>query len=170
MPDTIAALFKNEVQAELAVRALEAAQFESARTELRQAAENRMPDFGDYAARGIEIGCICGTLLGVILGAVTAGLLPHTHPFLQGGLFVPFILAIAFGATGGLVGLLLSMSAWHERARLHELDVLSGRYLVSVGADPERRETARRILLSKGAITAWPTKSSTARSGRPAVE
>jgi hypothetical protein len=125
-----------------------------------------MPDSGSYAAKGIEMGCVCGTLLGVVLGVVAAGLLPHSHTFLQGGMFVPFILAIAFGATGGLVGLLLSMAAWHERARLHELDVQSGRYLVSVEAEPERRDTARRILLAKGAITAWPAR----RSGRPAVE
>jgi hypothetical protein len=72
---------------------------------------------------------------------------------------VTFILAIAFGATGGLVGLLLSMSAWREMARRHVLDVQSGRFLVSVEAEPERRDTARRILLSKGAITAWPARS-----------
>jgi hypothetical protein len=170
MQDTIAALFKDEVQAESAVRALNSAHFDSTRTELRQAGENRMPDSGSYAAKGIEIGCISGTLLGILIGMFAAGLLPHTHPLLAGGLFIPFILAIAFGATGGLVGLLLSISAWHEMARLHELDVQSGRYLVSVEAEPERRDTARRILLSKGAITAWPAGSSAARSGRPAVE
>jgi hypothetical protein len=170
MQDTIAALFKDEVQAELAVRALTSAQFDSTRTELRQAAENRMPDSGSYAARGIEVGCVCGTLLGVIAGVLAAGLLPHSHTFVPGGLFVPFILAIAFGATGGLVGLLLGISAWHERARFHELDVQSGRYLVSVDAEPERRDTARRILLSKGAITAWPAHPRATRSSRPAVE
>lgn len=170
MQDTIAALFKDEVQAESAVRALRSAHFGSPRTELRQAGEKRMPDSGSYAARGIEAGCIGGTLLGVCLGVLAAGLLPHTHPFLPGGLFVPFMLAIAFGATGGLVGLLLSLSAWHEMARLHERDVQSGRYLVSVEAEPELRDTARRILLSQGAITAWPSGSATARSGRRAVE
>ena len=170
MHDTIAALFKDEVQAESALSALRSAQFNSVRAKLRQAAGSQMPDSGDLAARGIELGCVCGTLLGVLLGLVAAGLVPRAHPFLQGGLFVPFILAIAFGATGGLVGLLLSILAWAEMARLHALDVQSGRYLVSVEAEPERRDTARRILLSKGAITAWPAGSATARSGRPAVE
>jgi hypothetical protein len=166
MQDTIAALFRDEVHAESAVHALSSAQFESARTEVRQAGTNRMPASGSYAAKGIEIGCVGGTLLGVVLGAVAAGLLPHSRTFLQGGMFVPFIFAIAFGATGGWVGLLLSVSAWHERARLHQLDVQSGRYLVSVDADPDRRHTARSILLLKGAITAWPAR----RSGRPEVE
>ncbi|HEX9097350.1 MAG TPA: hypothetical protein VF990_14775 [Candidatus Dormibacteraeota bacterium] len=169
MPDTITALFKDEVQAGSAMRTLKSAQFD-ARAELRQAAGNRMPDSGDYAARGIEMGCICGTMLGVLLGLVAAGLIPHGRPFLQGGLFVPFILAIAFGATGGLVGFLLSISAWFERARLHELDVQSGRYLVRVEAEPERLDAARRILLSQGAITAWRAGSPAARSSRPAVE
>jgi hypothetical protein len=170
MHDTIAALFEDEVRAESALRALRSAQFDSARAELRQAAGSRMPDSGDYAAKGIEIGCVCGTVLGVLLGLAAVGLVPHAHPFLQGGLFVPFVLAIAFGASGGLVGLLLSISAWHEMARLHALDVQSGRYLVSVESGPERLDTARRILLSKGAITAWPTTSPAKRSGRPAVE
>jgi len=170
MHDTIAALFKDEVQAQAALSALRSAQFDSARAELRQAAGNRMPDSGEYAAKGIQIGCVCGTVLGVLLGLVAAGLVPHAHPFLHGGLFVPFMLAIAFGATGGLVGLLLSISAWLERARLHELDVATGRYLVKVEVEPERRDTARRILLSKGAITAWPADSPARRSGRPAVE
>jgi F0F1-type ATP synthase assembly protein I len=170
MQDTIAALFKDEVQAESAVRALRSAHFDSTRTMQRQAGENRTPDSGSYAARGIEAGCVGGTVVGVLLGVLAAGLLPHSHPFLPGGLFVPFILGIAFGATGGLIGLLLSISAWHEAARLHQLDVQSGRYLVSVEADPERRDTARRILLSQGAITAWPAGSSAARSGRPVVE
>jgi len=170
MHDTIAALFKDEVQADSAMRALKSAEFDTARAELRQAAGSRMPDSGDYAARGIEIGCICGTVLGVLLGLVAAGLVPHARPFLQGGLFVAFILGVAFGATGGLVGLLLSLSAWLERARLHELDVRSGRYLVSVEAEPERLDAARRILLSTGAITAWPADSPAARSSRPAVE
>jgi hypothetical protein len=170
MQDTVAALFRDEVQAESAVWALRSAHFDSTRTELRQAGQNRMPDSGSYAARGIEVGCIGGTLLGVFLGVLAAGLLPHTHPFLPGGLFVPFMLAIAFGATGGLVGLLLSISAWADMARLHDLDVQSGRYLVSVEAAPELRDTARRILLLQGAITAWPAGSATARSGRPAVE
>src|SRR4029077_20691366 len=125
MQDTIAALFKDEVQAESAIRALRSAHFDSTRTELRQAGETRMPDSGSYAAKGIEVGCIGGTLLGVLLGVAAAGVLPHTNSFLRGGLFVPFILAIAFGASGGLVGLLLSISAWHEKARLHELDVQS---------------------------------------------
>lgn len=129
-----------------------------------------MPDSGSYAARGIEGGCIGGTLLGVLVGVLAAGLLPHTHAFLPGGLFVPFILAIAFGASGGLVGLLLGISAWHEAARLHQLDVQSGSYLVSVEADPDRRDTARRILLLQGAIAAWPAGSAAARSSRPAVE
>jgi hypothetical protein len=158
MQDTVAALFKDEIQAESAVIALRSAHFDSTRTEPRQAGGSGMPDSGSYAARGIEIGCTGGTLLGVVLGVVAAGLLPHTHPFLP-GLFVPFMLAMAFGATGGLVGLLLSISAWHEMARLHALDVQSGRFLVSVEAEPERRDTARRIVLSKGAITAWPARS-----------
>jgi hypothetical protein len=171
MPDTIAALFKDEAQARSAVSALRSARFDSARTEIRGPAEAHVPDFGGSAARGVAMGSIGGSVLGALLGVFAAGVIPGTHPLLQGGLFVPFMAAIALGATGGLAGLLLSMSASRERILFYEQEVQSGRYLVSVDTEPERRETARQILLSKGAIEALPIDAPTIkRSGRRAVE
>jgi hypothetical protein len=58
-----------------------------------------------------------------------------------------------------------------DRALFYEQEVQSGRYLVSVDTQPERRETARQILLSKGAMEAAPIDSPTVkRGGRRVVE
>jgi hypothetical protein len=171
MPDTVSALFKDKARAESAVSALRSADFDPARTEMRGPSEAQLPDFGGNAARGVAVGCIGGTVLGVVLGVLSAGLIPGTHAFMQGGLFVPFMFAMALGATGGLAGLLLSMSASREHVLFYEQKVQSGRYLVSVETEPERRETACQILLSKGAIEAAPIDAPSMKSrGRRAVE
>ena len=171
MPDTIAALFKDQEQADSAVSALKSANFDSSKIEMRSPREPELPDFGGNAARGVAIGCIGGTILGVVLGVIAAGIIPGSHTFVHGGLFVPFMLAMALGATGGLAGLLLSMSGSHERALFYEQEVQSGRYLVSVDTEPDRREAARQILLSKGAMEAAPIDSPTVkRGGRRVVE
>jgi MFS family permease len=171
MPDTITALFKDEAGAESAMHALKEANFDRASTELRRPEDAEIPDFGGNAARGVAIGSIGGTVLGVILGILASGVIPGSHSYAQGGWFVPFILAMALGATGGLAGLLVSMSASHERGLYFEQEVQSGRYMVSVDTDPDRLETAREILMSRGAIEASPIDSPTVkRSGRRVVE
>jgi len=171
MPDTITALFKDEAEAEAAMRALREANFDRASTDLRRPEDAEVPDFGGNAARGVAIGSIGGTVLGAVLGILASGLIPGSHAYAQGGWFVPFILAMALGATGGLAGLLFSMSASHERGLYFEQEVQSGRYMVSVDTDPDRLETAREILMSRGAIEASPIDSPTVkRSGRRVVE
>lgn len=69
-----------------------------------------MRDFGGNAARGVAIGSFGGNVLGVVLGILLAGVIPGAHAYAQGGWSVPFILGLALGATGGLAGLLLSLS------------------------------------------------------------
>lgn len=171
MSDTIAALFKNQEHADSAVRALKSAEFDNAEIEIRGPREPKVPDFGGNAARGVAIGSIGGTALGGVLGLLAAGVVPGSHAYVQGGWFDPFMLAIALGATGGLAGLLLSAGASRDRALFFEQEVQSGRYLVTVETQPERRETAREILLSKGAIEAAPIDSpSVRRGGKRVVE
>ena len=53
MRDTITALFKDEAQAESAMRALKEAKFDRASTELRSPVDAEVPDFGANAARGV---------------------------------------------------------------------------------------------------------------------
>jgi hypothetical protein len=171
MPDTIAALFKDEEQADSAVRALKSADFDPSEIEMRGPREPELANYGANAARGVAFGSIGGTVLGAVLGVLAAGDVPGSHAYVQGGWFVPFMLAIALGATGGLAGLLLSVGASRDRALYYEQEVQSGRYLVSVDTQPERRETAREILLSKGAMEAASIDSPTVkRGGRRVVE
>jgi hypothetical protein len=99
-----------------------------------------------------------------------SGLIPGTHAFVEGGVLIPFMFAVALGATGGLAGLLFSASALRERNLYFEQEVQSGRYLVSVDTDPERLESARKILLSKGAMEASPIDTPIVKRGRRAVE
>lgn len=168
MRDTVTALFEDQAQAESAVRELQSAKFNTARTELRPH-NARVPDFGSNAARGVGVGSIGGTVVGIILGVIAIGLLPGTHTFVQGGVIVPFMLAMSLGATGGLIGLLMSAAAAHERALEQELQ--SGRYAVSVDTEPHRLESARQILLSRGAMSASSIDSPVVkRGGRRALE
>jgi hypothetical protein len=170
MPDTVAALFDDEAQAEFAVHALRSARFASASTHFRRTEPARMPDFGAHAVRGLEVGYLAGTFAGMALGIVAAGLIPHSHVFVQGGLFVPFILAIAFGVTGGLAGLLVSAWASRDHAIRFEREVKSSPYMVTVITDPERVEYARKIMMSKGAIETSRLESRPMRrSGRRVV-
>jgi hypothetical protein len=170
MPEKVTALFKNEAQAESALTALQTADFDSVRSEIRRPGEARVPDFGGNAARGVGIGTSGGTVLGAIVGVLASGVIPGTHAYVQGGVIVPLMLAMALGATGGLAGLLLSASALRDRNLYYEQELQSGRYLVSVDTEPERLESARQILLSKGAMEASPIDSPIVKSGRRAVE
>lgn len=170
MPDAVTALFKDEEQADSAVHALKSADFGPSEIEVRGPREPDLPDVGGNAARGVAFGSIGGTVLGVVMGVLAAGDIPGSHAYVQGGWFVPFMLAMALGATGGLAGLLLSAGASRDRDLYYEQEVQSGRYLVSVDTQPERRETARQILVSQGAMEASQIDASTVRRGRRVVE
>src|SRR2546428_12529094 len=71
---------------------------------MRGPRETELPDVGGNSARGVAFGSIGGTILGAGLGLLAAGVVPGSHAFVQGGWFVPFMLAIALGATGGVTG------------------------------------------------------------------
>jgi hypothetical protein len=73
--------------------------------------------------------------------------------------------------TGHSVALVTDLPASRDRTLFYEQEVQSGRYLVSVHTEPERREATRQILLFKGAIEASPIDApAVERSGRRVVE
>jgi hypothetical protein len=95
-------------------------------------------------------------------------MLPGVHPLMPGNLLATFILAVVAGAaTGGLVGMLVSMAASGDSALYYEQEVESGRYLVSVRGP--RAELAWATLQQAGALEAAPFEAPL-KPERPRVE
>src|SRR5205807_1849278 len=112
-----------------------------------------VPKYGYNALVGVLGGMIGCGLIGVLMGMGMTTLAPHFFP---GGWFVPFMIGMAGAATGAVAGLLISMSMSRQHEIYYEDEVAAGRTLVSVHAEPDRVELARRILLDEGAFEAAP--------------
>jgi hypothetical protein len=153
---TVLALFKDQADAEAAVRALRSARFDSAQLGNLHAEHAQVPKYGENAVVGILGGAIGCGLTGALLGVAMTALDPQAFP---GGWFVPFMIGLAGAATGAVAGMLLSMSMSRQHAMYYEDAVAAGRTLVSVHAEPDRIEQARRILLDEGAFEAAPIDS-----------
>jgi hypothetical protein len=89
----------------------------------------------------------------VLIGFVLVTMMPAVFP---GGWFVPFMIGLGGAATGALAGGLISLSMSRQHTLYYEDEVAAGRTLVSVHAEPDRIEQARRILLEEGAFEAAP--------------
>jgi len=153
---TVLALFKDQRDAEAAVRALRSAAFDSAQLGLAHAGETHVPKFGYNALIGVVGGAIGCGVVGVLVGFAAAGMLSTVVP---GGWFVPLMIGLGGAATGAVAGLLISMSMSRQHALYYEDEVAAGRTLVSVYSDPDKIEIARRILLEEGAFEAAPIDS-----------
>jgi hypothetical protein len=165
MPDTVAGLFRNRPEAEMALRKLEEAGFEPDQVSL---VTPRLGRSGHYGLK-ILIGIILGTVLGALAGAVATGMVPGVKPLLPGNVLVTFLFAaVAGAATGGLAGALVSMAASGDRALYYEQEVESGRYLVSVAG--ARLEEAAAVLRASGAMEAAPVEAPVEKTGRPRPE
>jgi predicted membrane protein len=161
---TVLALFKTSGEAEAAVRALQAAHFESARLGIVHGGDADVPRFGRNAFFGVLGGTLGCALLGMVVGIFAAGIVPGIAPWLAGGWFAVFMLALGAGATGALAGLLISQSVARQGSLYYEEEVAGGRTLVSVHADPDRAEEARRILMAEGGFDAAPIDTPTTKA------
>src|SRR5690349_23322545 len=141
---TVLALFRDQRDAEAALQALRSAHFDSAQVGIAPAGDARVPKYGYNALVGVLGGTIGCGLIGVLIGFALTAVAPHVFP---GGWFVPFMIGIAGAATGAVAGLLISMSMSRQHEMYYEDEVAAGRTLVSVRAEPDRVELARRILL-----------------------
>lgn len=153
---TVLALFKDKRDAEAAVRALQSAEFDSARLGDVPPGHAHVPPFGPIAVAGVVGGTLGCGLVGVLVGIATAGIMPGSHALLPGGWFAPLMFGIAGAATGAVAGMLVSQSFARQHALYYEEEVEAGRTLVTVESVPERAENARRILLQEGAFEAAP--------------
>ena len=151
MPETVVGLFRTRSEAEHAVRELELAGFES--REIGVVWPGEAPD-GHYGTT-VVAGLGAGTVVGGVLGALAAGLLPGIGPVLAGGGLVAVLGgAVAGATTGGLAGTLLSMAASGDRALYYEQEVQAGRFLITVTTD--RPDEAHAVLRDAGALEASP--------------
>ena len=163
MATTVLALFKDAGEAEAAVRALRSAHFESARLGIVHAGDAHVPRFGWYAFIGSVAGTVGGALLGLLAGVLLAGVLPGWSAALSGG-FAVLMLALGGAATGVVAGLLISQSIARQGSLYYEEEASAGRTLVSVHAEQDLVEVARRILLDEGAFEAAPLDTPTTKA------
>jgi hypothetical protein len=153
MPNTVVALFATLSKAELAVRNLEQAGFDSDEIGILWPGEASVPDEGKNLARGIGTGAGAGGLAGGVLAALAAGAVPGIGPALAGGVLVSVIAGTAIaGSVGGVVGALVSMEISDKHAHYFEQEVHGGRFLVSVTSS--RSDKAQKVLRSAGALEA----------------
>jgi len=164
MATTVLALFKDAGEAEAAVRALRSAHFESARLGIVHAGDAHVPRFGWYAFIGSVAGTVGGALLGLLAGVLLAGVLPGWSAMLSGGWFAVLMLVLGGAATGIVAGLLISQSIARQGSLYYEEEASAGRTLVSVHAEQDLVEVARRILLDEGAFEAAPLDTPTTKA------
>lgn len=159
MTTTVLALFKDQRDAEAALRALRSARFDSAQLGIARPGDARVPKYGYSALLGTLGGAaLCG-VIGALAGFALSGLAPGIHAVLPGRWFVVFMLGMTGVATGAVAGFLVSMSVSRQHQIYYEDEVATGRTLVSVYAEPDRVEVARRILLDEGAFEAAPIET-----------
>ena len=167
MPETLAALFRDRLEAEEGLRKLKEAGFGDDQVSVSTPRVGRRGHYGIKVLAGI----VAGTLLGAIVGAFVSGMVPGVKPLIAGQILATFFLAaVAGAATGGVAGALLSMAASGDTTLYYEEEVESGRILVSV-AGPRLAE-ARAILLAAGAMEAAPVEAPLVEKerGRPRPE
>ena len=156
---TVLALFKDQRDAEAAVRALRSARFDSAQVGIARRGDARVPKYGYNVLLGTLGGAVLCGVIGALAGFALTGLAPGMHAVLPGRWFVVFMLALTGATTGAVAGFLISMSASRQHQIYYEDEVAAGRTLVSVTSEPDRVDLARRILLDEGAFEAAPIET-----------
>ena len=89
-------------------------------------------------------------MIGGVLGAAVAALIPGVGPFLAGGILASFFGgALAGGAVGGLIGALNAIGIPSEHVDYYRAQLEAGHALVAVKNSPRSME-ALQILRSHG--------------------
>ena len=153
---TLVAAFDDRNEAELAVSDLEAAGFDEQQIGfvLRGSdvgAGGMITDeIGAKDASGAVTGALGGGMVGGILAAAAALLIPGVGPILAGGVLASFFGgAIAGTAIGGILGALTGLGISEEEARFYEQEFKAGKAIVAVKTQ-NRIEDAREILQRHG--------------------
>jgi uncharacterized membrane protein len=118
---------------------------------------------GTTAAGNVANTALSGGVVGGVLGAAAALLIPGFGPAIAGGILAATLGGAAIGAAaGGLIGALTNMGVPEEEARYYQSEFEAGRTIVTVQA-PGRQREVWLILQSNGAYD-MSTRPGTAAS------
>jgi hypothetical protein len=179
---TVVALFRDQPQAELAIRELKQEGFTESqigvlmqdRVKQERLADSTDSTVSEAAKTGAIGGGLAGGVLGLLAG-VGALAIPGVGPIIAGGALASTLAGAGIGAAaGGLLGALVGLGVPEEDARYFEEGVRAGGILVTVQAG-SRTPEARQILVELGGeldATARTASTSTLGSneGRERVE
>jgi hypothetical protein len=142
---TVVGLFRNQADAERAIRDLKDAGIEESRIGVAMLDRHGQRDLGEDTAGGI-LGGVVGLLTGV--GALA---IPGVGPIIAGGALASTLTGAGIGAAaGGLIAALATMGVPEEDARFFEMGLRRGSVLVTATAG-SRAPEAREILRASGA-------------------
>lgn len=100
-------------------------------------------------------GIVSGGIVGGLLGAAAALLIPGIGPAVAGGILAATLGGAAIGAvTGGILGVFADMGIPEHEAHLYRRELEAGHVLVTVQADTPQAQQALDILRRNGATMA----------------
>lgn len=144
---TLIAVFDDRLQAEQALRDLEAAGFKDDQLGFAirgsEAARGGMitDAVGTKDGRGAVVGAATGAVVGGLLGAAAAVLLPGIGPVIVAGIFTSaFGGAVAGTAVGGILGAMKGLDISQEEAEFYEHSFRAGKAIVAVRAGDRCRD------------------------------
>lgn len=150
---TVVGVFEHRADAERAVDELHRAGFREDQVGIALRGDDRSTVAGGEHPRETRTGegATTGAVIGGLLGAAAALLIPGFGPVIAGGTLAAVLGGAAVGAAaGGLLGALVGMGIPEEEARYYEGEFKSGRTIVTVKSDGRSQE-AMDILRRHGA-------------------
>ncbi len=98
-------------------------------------------------------GIVSGGIVGGLLGAAAALLIPGIGPAVAGGILAATLGGAAIGAVaGGILGVFADMGIPEHEAHLYRRELAAGRVLVTVQADAEKARQVEDVLRHNGAV------------------
>ncbi len=98
-------------------------------------------------------GIVSGGIVGGLLGAAAALLIPGIGPAVAGGILVTTLGGVALGAvTGGLLSVFSDMGIPEDEAHVYRRELEAGHMLVTVQTELERSQQAMEIMRRNGAM------------------
>ena len=127
-------VFSTMEQAKQAIQELQRAGFSDEELGFLTRADTVTPSSNEVGAQAATV-ALEGSVLGGVLGAVAALLIPGFGPAIAGGVLVATLGGAALGATaGGVIGVLTGMGFSQEDAHFYQRELEKGRAILTVKA------------------------------------